>query len=528
MNRRSFLAGLGSAVYLAAHRRAAGQEIATPSTFPADIDMDPSGGFTMRDPRKFLFTDLRHIEPADLGWRAPDGKSVPLINPPQPVIPAVADAESMPRGIRLVAQKARKEGPIRGLAGGLVLDGDVYRSWSLSADYPEGTNFGSYTRAPASCLRVTYTESTDGYDWKARQASEDIKAPAITGVDGACFFIDPHGPASERYKCLYHAHILGDTSAYWARYEKLHPRYRDDRLSAKELSGLFGMVSPDGVKWTAILEPLMIHKGDTDNCVYYDEWLGKYVLYTRLYWLRRRMIARAESDDFRHWTPVTPIVWPTMEPPYSYDVYTNARTCYPGAPEYHLMFPMHYLRYTQISEVHLYSSLDGICWNHVPGGPILTVGDPGSYDGELISCSRNLVPLGKDRVGIVFSGAGYPHKYPRWRNLPPLAGAGWASWTKDRLVALIAEEEGEFRTFLVKVAGTELRINAKVRRAGEIRVGLGSIPGRTVNDADPIFGDGTDMRVTWKGDPDVKVAQGESIIFHVKMRAAELYSIEWV
>jgi len=45
--------------------------------------------------------------------------------------------------------------------------------------------------------------------------------------------------------------------------------------------------------------------------------LGKYVLYTRLYWMSRRIVARAEADDFGHWDPVEPILWPRPDDPLS-------------------------------------------------------------------------------------------------------------------------------------------------------------------------------------------------------------------
>ncbi|MEN6547078.1 MAG: hypothetical protein ABFE07_13665, partial [Armatimonadia bacterium] len=392
MDRRTFLVGMGSSLCLSARKGIAGQQPAILTTFPADLDNDPRGGFTMQPPKQLLFTDLRHIDPGDLAWRTAEGQELPLVNPPQPMVPAVADTSAMPRGIRLVAQKARKDGPIKGLPSRITYDNGLYRAWSIDAYYPSGSDFGSYSVVPASSLSVKYGESKDGYDWKWQIVSENIKVPKISGVDGETFFIDPHGPPSERYKCLYHALILGDTTSYWREYQKIPPRNRDVRLSAKVICGLFGMVSPDGLKWEPIPEPLMLHQGDTDNSVYYDAWLGKYVLYTRLYWLRRRLVARAESDDFRHWTPVEPIIWAGLEQPYSYDVYTNGRTSYPGLPEYHLMFPEHYQRYTQTSEIHLYSSLDGIHWDHVPGGPVVQPGDPGTWDGEYIVNGGGLVP----------------------------------------------------------------------------------------------------------------------------------------
>ena len=40
--------------------------------------------------------------------------------------------------------------------------------------------------------------------------------------------------------------------------------------------------------------------------VLFDEWLGKYPMYIRLYPTVRRVIGISESDDFRHWDGVRP------------------------------------------------------------------------------------------------------------------------------------------------------------------------------------------------------------------------------
>jgi hypothetical protein len=75
--------------------------------------------------------------------------------------------------------------------------------------------------------------------------------------------------------------------------------------------------------------PLFVHKSDTDTTVVHDEWLGAYVMYTRLYSVQRRMVAVCEAGDFRQWGPVRPLIWPGLEEPLSTDVYTNARTHHP-------------------------------------------------------------------------------------------------------------------------------------------------------------------------------------------------------
>ena len=114
---------------------------------------------------------------------------------------------------------------------------------------------------------------------------------------------------------------------------------------------MFAAVSPDGINWTPLPEPLMYFGGDTDTTVYYDNHLGKYVVYTRQFINDRRWIGRAESDDFRNWGPIESIIGPSLESPFSHDLYTNGRCSYPGLDTYHLMFPWIYERYTQYSNL---------------------------------------------------------------------------------------------------------------------------------------------------------------------------------
>jgi hypothetical protein len=408
----------------------------------------------------------------------------------------------------------------------MLYNDGLYRTWSARADYGSGRDLGSYSTSAVRSIAIQYGESKDGYTWSWREAGT-VTPPPVTGIDGQDFFVDPHGPPEERYKSIYHAQVLEGQAELWRRYQQVHPRYRDIRLSEKMINCLYGLVSPDGLSWKALPEPLMIHKGDTDNSVYFDEWLGRYVLYTRLYWMQRRMVARAESEDFRRWTPVEPILWPRLEDPFSWDVYTNARTSYPGLPEHHLLFPFFYRRLTQDSEVHLHTSFDGIHWDRVPGGPVIEPGEPGSWDGEFIVAGRHLVPLSDDRVGIPYAGCDHPHKYPRWPGVIT-SKAGWATWKRGRLCALRAEDRGQFNTFAIEVTGRELRMNCRVHRAGEIRVGLRGIEGRSVDDCDPIIGDHIEHTVTWKGDARLGVEPGGRVTLRFNMRSADLFGFEWV
>jgi hypothetical protein len=477
-----------------------------------------------------LFTDVRHIRCGDLEWLSPDGEKLPVVGPPEPQVEARARTGYVPHGVRLVAQRANKSEPLRKGApfGRVVFEDGRYRSWYLIVDYPPDQSFGAYSTSPPVSVGIGYSESDDGFEWVER-ARCPIEAPGQTAFDGFTFFVDPACPADERYKAVYTAYPPdSERQALWEAYQKVHPRHRDVRLHGQRLYCMYGVVSPDGIHWRPIPEPLMVHMSDTDTSVYYDSWLGRYVMYTRLYWQERRWVGRAEAEDFYHWGPVEPLIWPGLDGPLSDDVYTNGRTGYPGLPGYHLMFPMVYHRYTQTSDVYLFSSADGICWSRVPGGPVISPGAPGEWDSEFIVGGKDLVPLGNDRIGIPYHGTPFPHKYPRWKGVLEAGGRAWAWWPKGRLCAVTADGKGEFFTFPVIPAGRELRLNVRARRGGEVRVGLAGVAGRTVAESDPVTGDHLAVTVHWKGVSDIGVNSGEKVTLHFSLRAAEVFGFEWV
>jgi len=240
-------------------------------------------------------------------------------------------------------------------------------------------------------------------------------------------------------------------------------------------------------------------------------------------------------------------------------MYTNGRTTYPGLPAYHLMFPWIYERDTQRGSCYLYSSDDGICWNQVPGGPIIPVGKS-HPDGEYVNTTRDLVPVANNQVGVISTETTRPHTYPRWTDTKFVPGSKsisqkavyggnsfWTTWADGRLCGLVADEDGEFFTFPVVPQGRQLRINARVHRGGDLRVGLmkhgdagpgthmqytyhnrQEIPKHTISDCDPIFGNDLSLPVHWNGQSDIGIREGEAVTLHFKLRAAELFGFEWV
>lgn len=476
----------------------------------------PHGVFAQRS---YLFTDLRHILCSDLRWLGPDGGAMPLVPAGEPH-PVRSDPYMMPTGIRLVTEPGVKSGPLPPAPypmQRIVFDQGVYRAWGMRA-----------VESAASTLDICVSESDNGIDWRAVHTCR-FTAPGAHGGEGFTVFVDPKAPAAERYKAVFCcAPPPEQQAALFEEYTRVHRHHRIWRFSPTFVFAMYGAVSPDGLDWTPLPEHLMVQYSDTDTSVYYDDELDRYVMYTRLMLQQRRWIGRAVSEDFRHWSPIDPLIGPSLEASFTDDVYQNGFCRYPDEPAYYLMFPMLYHRWDQRSEVGLLSSDDGIAWQRVPGAPLIAPGETGAFDSEFLFVNHDLVPFGTDRLALRYGGTPYPHKYPRWPHVLDAVQYGWASWPKGRLSAVRADGEGRFFTFPFEVKGRALRLNARTATGGEIRVGIVDTPGRSVADCTPITGDGLALPVHWHGEDAVGLPDGQPITLEFRLRAADLFGFEWV
>ena len=479
---------------------------------------------------KILFTDFRDIECGHLAWLTSDGVRHGVGNPPPRQVDMHAEPRSVPHGIRFAAQPATTAGPVHDYAGWgrVIVDGGCYRSWYLEINGSSklGTGCAAYSEPPES-VAVCNVESEDGLQWRIAGRCE-IDVPGQRNMDGLTFFVDPAAPPPERHKFVYSAFFAeGMFQERLAEFLRQPAYLRDHRLTDQYRYGMFAAVSPDGLNWTPLAEPIMFHISDTDTSVLWDEALGKYVMYTRMFREGRRWIGRAETEDFRRWSPVRPVIWPRLDDPPDYDFYLNGYTRYPALPEYQLMFPMVWHRYTERSEVRLYSSADGIAWNQVPGGPVITPGEPEAWDAEFIGSGKDLLPFGDGRIAAPYSATRFPHKYPRWQAVWDAWKMGWAVWPRDRICALTADREGEFWTIPIVPAGRTIRLNMRTPMAGEIRVGIQGVEGRSASDCDPLVGDHTEKEVTWHGQTDIGTEPGQPLVVHFRLRCADLFSVEF-
>ena len=483
----------------------------------------------MQQQKKYLFMDFRHIQCGRLSWMTSEGDQYGVADPPGQPVGLHARTTTAPHGVRVSACRPEKTDPVDAWPGWgrIIHDSGVYRNWHLrvGGNILQGTGSQAQVENP-SLVEICEGESTDGFEWKlANRCAIDIGDQYH--FDGQTFFVDPHGPSEERYKMIWSARPPKDVmDRLYEEYVKQPVRYQDTRVVGQSKRYcLFAAVSPDGQSWKALPEPLMMHVSDTDTNVTYDPLIDRYVLYTRLYRQDRRWVGRAESEDFYHWGPIEPMLWPGLDDSPDFDIYLNAFSYYPSLPEYRLLFPMFYHRYNERSHIEMYAGEDGQVWNRLPRGPIIEPGEVGSWDSEFIQVGKDLVPFGKGRLAVPYNGTAYPHKYPRWPEVFAAQKTAWVWWPQDRLAAVKADKEGEFWTLPIDPAGTEIRLNFRTTRAGEIRIGLQDVEGRSIQDCDPLQGDNHSQTVSWKGQS--KINSKGSIVIHVWMRCAELFSLEF-
>jgi hypothetical protein len=498
-----------------------------------------------------LFHDWRFVSHGGFSWLGPDDQKRPLWGQ-DPVPEMHFVPRDIPWGIRLAVQQPHLDEPcflpekpwefFVG-ASALVHEEGRYRLWYETCP---PADFDKPTAGEGNVL--CYAESDDGLHWErpslglaeyeGSTENNIVFGGSLSrqfGFHGGCVFRDPSAPPEERYK-TFHLGLISPEAL--AKYRRERPEDVDPHSLRSEgrVWGLCGGVSPDGLHWTALPEPLLVHTSDTHNICHYDPALQKYVAYVRTWYYGRRSIGRTETDDFRRFPPPEVVVFPGPDLGPTDLWYANGKTLYPGTTEYHLMFPLLWRVAEDRWYVHLATSPEGKLWAFPPGSEILRPGLDGSWNAAGGSVGYGMVPLPGDRVGVMYSSIAVPHKYPR--RLRPLYqtsvaqwGAGWVWWPKGRLVAVEARERGEFMTVPLLFEGQEARLNFRTAPSGSVLVEAvgtnGVLPGRSFADGDPLHGDHLARPISWRGETHLPRQEEEPVSFRFRLHAAEVFGVEF-
>jgi len=545
------LGALAAVLALAAQgpgRTAEAADASGPETSARDR---PSGEPYRLSGNRVVFTNWYYVRPGSHAWVDDAGNGVSASREAKiEDFGAHFRTFDMPRGVRIVAQPARRRSDViapekpwekRFQVATLIQDGGKLRFWG-------------------GCPRDCYLESADGVTWQRPNlgliefegSKENNLCP---GVPGGFLFIDPSAPDRERYKAL---GVDSITQEQFDEYRERRPHDWEPRAIRHDVGQIYalkGFTSADGLNWTDC-GVLSVEHADTQNTGYYDEHLRKYVLYTRTWWVGeqdpsardglspdacwispgRRSIGRSESPHFGDFPVSRAVVVPPPDLLPSEVLYTNCKTTVPGQPDNHLMFPAVWNMDSDDTRIAMLSSTDGRAWQWVPGGTVLETGPFGSFDGGAIFAIPNLVELSNGDFALPYNGYRFPHKYPRGgEGFPP--NLGFATWPKGRLCAIEAEGVGEFTTVGFIPPGNKLRINALTKRGGSILVevcalnpgcvDLKPVDGHRFEDCTTIIGDQFRTPVTWGHSQDMGVEAGKPLALRLRMNQARVFALEF-
>lgn len=459
----------------------------------------------------------------------------------------------VPREVSLVT-----DAPWEGNATNYVTafqDGEVYRLYyrGSHASYLEGKD------RPSTRDVYCYAESRDGihwdkptvgaFEWEGSKQNNII----LDGIGGHAFapFKDTNPAATSEAK--YKALAVGGGK-----------------------HGLYAFQSADAIHWTMMSPDPVITLGafDSLNLAFWDSERGEYREYHRDF-RQGRDIRTSTSKDFLNWSEPQFLSYaaqvdPRHVPPGTTDVkdpvgesyppgrvselYTNQITPYYRAPHLLLGFPTRYIDrdWTQSAK-----ALPRYDYRQVRAkasrreGTALTDGLlMASRDrGQFLVWPESFVRPGLhlrdswfygdayQNWGIVETPANFEDGPPELsfyvteRTLQETGGVlRRYSLRIDGFVSLSAPlSGGEMTTKPITFAGNRLVLNVSTSAAGAVRVELQDltgvpIPGFSLADCDPIYGDDLARQVSWQGHADVTRIAGKPVRLKIEVKDADVYS----
>ena len=438
----------------------------------------------------------------------------------------------MPRGIRLrTATPTLSQEPILvpdtptdGVSMGgyctLLKDGGMYRLWYESYQATDD-DFGA---------KLCYAESDDGFAWRKPnvgvleyQGSKNNNVIYIH-EHGATVFIDPTANSAERYKMI---HL-----------DKVPLQV----LNGKQLeSFIFGAVSPDGIHWRRLPQPLVKHTSDTQSVAAYDPALRKYVAYlrgwdpqTRDGFGGRRVVVRTESVEFGDFPQPTPVLVLGPQDPPDADVYTNAYQRWPDAGRAYLMIPAIYHHCSDRVDLRLATSRDGVRWQFAQRDPFVSDSEPGfGYEGQIYAgCGTVPIRKGMWAFPVARYHATHNMEFQPTLEHPRQGGIWLALLREDGFVALEAEAEGECWTQPATFEGSRLLINSWGLTGARVRIEIDDeggkpFPGYALEDCDGLAGEHLWSPMTWRGNSDVSGLRGKLIRLRFGLNRVRLYAFRF-
>lgn len=419
----------------------------------------------------------------------------------------------------------------------------VYRMYYHAWQIPTGIE-------PGGPLTIAYFESKDGIKWNR----PSLGLCDFGGSNDNNIILDRLGDGG---RCHDFSPFIDSNPA-----AKPEARYKAIGAGFENKKGIWVYQSPDGIHWTPMAPGPVFDKGafDTQNISFWSVTEEKYVLYYRVFseggYAGTRLINRAVSDDFLHWSDEGTIAFPEGEGPHPLaQFYVNQVKPYERAPHLYIGFPARYVdhgltastpllpewklrekrmtvtpRYgTAVTDSVYITSRDGRNFrqsNDVFLRPGLRTKHNWSYGDNYIAWHVVETESTKDdasrELSLYATESYFTGRQSRLRRY---------SLRIDGFASIHAKlQKGEFTTKPITFSGKELSLNLATSAAGSVEVEIRSpdgtpISGFTLADCDIIYGDSLDRRVGWKGNTSVESLIGRTVVLRVVMREADVYSL---
>ncbi len=436
-------------------------------------------------------------------------------------------------------------------------EASVYRmyfhAWSMPEGVEPGTTFHLGYWEGKSKLRTAYWESRDGVRWER----PNLGLFECEGTRENNVVLDQMGDGAGCHDFTPFIDANPDATP--------DARYKATGASLN-FKGVWAYKSPDGIRWSLMSDKPVFTKGqfDSQNGAFWSPTEKKYVLYFRTFsggasYTGYRLVNRATSDDFIRWVDEGPIQFPEGEGPNPREeFYTNQILPYYRAPRLYIGLPTRYVDNgltvstpllpnweerqdrmklgerlgTAITDAVYISSRDGVRFrqsNDVFIAPGLRNGDNWSYGNNYVA---------RHAIETVASDP----DFPRELSLYATESAAMNQTTRLRRYSLRIDgfgslraksKEGEATTKPFYFEGDELSLNASTSGAGTIRVEIldengRPIPGYSLAESDPIYGDSLDRRVSWRnGEKSVSKLANQTSKLRFVLREADVYSLKF-
>jgi hypothetical protein len=305
------------------------------------------------------------------------------------------------------------------------------------------------------------------------------------------------------------------------RYKAIHPEKQNSVV----------WFSADGIHWGERINVGPIDNGDTNQAIWWDEDLKKYVLITRRWGganttgrygrMGHRQKVRSESSDFLNWSKTELVIEGLDLRMQIHDM--------PVVPHAGVYIGMVGLFDIEASKqwCELAWSPDSKKWFRIQPGKALIPNGPkmGDFDWGCVFASKPIIS--KDEI-LLYYGAN-DGRFMAWRSgyfaLARMRPDGFAGYEQ---IAGGSNKTGSITTKAVSVVGNSLCVSADVAPSGFVKVFVLDNNNQNLTEGKLVTKTVSDAKIQWKNNFTLKDYRNKDIKFKFELREAKLFSFSFM